>query len=136
MSDEKSEIERVGPIHVWYDKTLNIAFASFDEGAELTIEQARPFTRAVVKVTGGQVCPLLIDFKNMKSQTKESRDYYAKDPEHGKTHSAAALVVNSALTRMIANFFLGMNKAAKPVRLFDDRESAIQWLKSLEAQKR
>jgi len=136
MSGEgKGEVERVGPIHVWYDKALNIAFASFDEGAELTIEQTRPFTRAVVKVTGGKVCPLLIDFKNMKSQTKESRDYYAKDPEHGKTHSAAALVVNSMLTRMIANFFLGMNKAVKPVRLFDDRQAAIQWLKSLDSNK-
>lgn len=134
--DGKSEVERVGPIHVWYDKSLDIAFASFDEGAELTIEQTKPFTRAVIKVTGGRVCPLLIDFKNMKSQTKETRDYYAKDPEHGKTHSAAALVVNSLLTRMIANFFLGMNKAVKPVRLFDDRESAILWLKSLDLQKR
>lgn len=122
---------RVGPIRIWYDQNLGISIAAFDEGAELTIEHTRPFTEALVKVSKGQIRPLLVDFKNMKSQTKDCRDYFAKDPTHVATHSAAALVVNSALTRMIANFFLGMNKAVKPVRLFDDRESAIKWLQSL-----
>jgi hypothetical protein len=129
--DDTSEVLQVGPIKVWYDRRIGIAIAAFDPGAELVVEYTRPFTEALIKVTGGEVRPLIVDFKNMKSQTKECRDYFAKDPTHAATHSATALVVNSALTRMIANFFIGLNKAVKPVRLFDDRESAIRWLQSL-----
>lgn len=129
-TDEVDEVIQVGPIKVWYDKGAGVAIAAFDQGAELVAEHTRPFTAALIKVTRGEVRPLLVDFKNMKSQTKECRDYFAKDPAHMKTHSAAALVVNSALTRMIANFFIGLNKAARPVRLFDDRASALKWLQS------
>jgi hypothetical protein len=137
MSTENDDgVVRVGPIRVWYDQKVGVAIATFDEGAELTMEHTRPFTAALVKVTKGRVRPLLVDFKNMKSQTKECRDYYSSDPQHIATLSAAALVVNSALQRMIANFFLGMNKSVKPVRLFDDRESAIKWLQEIEAQNR
>lgn len=130
-ANENDEVVQVGPIRVWYDRKIGITITEFEPGTDLTIEQTKPFTDAVIKVTGGTPRPLLIDFKNMKSQTKENRDYYAKDPAHSATLTAAALVVNSVLTRMIANFFLGMNKSVKPVRLFDDRESAIKWLQSL-----
>ena len=129
--DETNEVVQVGPIKVTYDKRIGIGIIMFDPGAELVKEHTRPLTEALIKVTKGVVRPLLVDFKNMKSQTKECRDYFAKDPDHAATHSSAALVVNSAVTRMIANFFIGLNKAVKPVRLFDDRESAIQWLHSL-----
>ena len=128
---ETNEVVQVGPIKVSYDKRVGIGIITFDPGAELVMEHTRPLTQALIQVTKGEVRPLLVDFKNMKTQAKECRDYFAKDPTHAATHSSAALVVNSAVTRMIANFFIGLNKAVKPVRLFDNRESAIEWLHSL-----
>jgi hypothetical protein len=127
---ERSEVLKVGPIQIWFDKGLGIAMTAFDDGAELVFEHTRPYTEALRKVQGGAVTPLLLDYKKLKSVTKECRDYYAKDPDHLSTISAAALVVNSSLTRMIANFFIGLNKSARPTRMFNDRESAIKWLQS------
>lgn len=129
--DDMGEVVQVGPIKVSYDKHIGIGIIAFDPGAELLVEHTRPCTQALIKVTKGEVRPLLVDFKNMKSQAKGCRDYFAQDPTHAATHSSAALVVNNAVTRMIANFFIGLNKAVKPVRLFDDREAAIKWLLSL-----
>jgi hypothetical protein len=131
IGDDISEVVYVGPIQVWYDRGVRIGFIAFAPGAELTMEHTRPLTQALIQVTKGELRPLLVDFKNMKSQPKECRDYFAKDPAHAATHTSVALVVNSAVTRMIANFFIGLNKAVKPLRLFDNREAAVAWLQSL-----
>lgn len=135
-TETSGEVIRVGPIKVWYDELHGIGNIAFDPGTELHIGQCPAVTEALIKATRGEIRPLIVDFKNMKSQTKESRDYYSKDPRHAATHSATALVVNNAVTRMIANFFIGLNKAVKPVRLFDDYASAMQWILSLPADKR
>lgn len=133
--ERHGEVIRVGSVIVWYDERRRIGIIEFEPGSELTIEQTQGVTDALIKVTRGEIRPLIVDFKNMKSQTKESRDYYSKDPRHAATHTATALIVNNAVTRMIANFFLGLNKAVRPVRLFNDRESAIAWIESLPADK-
>lgn len=135
-TETSGEVIRVGPIKIWYDEINRIGNIAFDPGAELHIGQCPEVTEALIKATRGEIRPLIVDFKNMKSQTKESRDYYSKDPRHAATHTATALVVNNAVTRMIANFFIGLNKAVKPVRLFDDYQSAVQWILALPADKR
>ncbi|MBK9259276.1 MAG: STAS/SEC14 domain-containing protein [Polyangiaceae bacterium] len=126
--DDGKNILRSGPIRVWHDDAHGIIVADFDPRAELTLEHARASTESMRRLTNNVARPLLVDFTNMKSQTKECRDYFAKDPNHIATYTAAALLVNSPLTRVIANFFIGINKAAKPTRLFDDRKKAIEWL--------
>ena len=80
--------------------------------AVLDINQAREATAAVIKVTGGIPRPLLVDFTNMNSQTKECRDDYSKDPNHLKTHSAIAILIGNPLSRVFANFSLGSTSPA------------------------
>jgi hypothetical protein len=129
MPDERQGMLTYRSQRVWLDPETRIIMAEFDDGAELDIEDARASTRAMTEVSGGEERPLLVDFSNLKSQTKECREYYAKDPEHIKTYSAVALLVSSPLSRIIANFFLGINKPIKPTRLFEDRGAAVEWLK-------
>lgn len=40
---------------------------------------------------------------------------------------SARSVINP-LSRVMANFFIGINKPLKPTKLFDDRDKAIAWL--------
>ena len=123
-------VVRSGPSRTWFDETQGIIFVELDEKAVLDIDQARAATVAMNEVGRGIPRPLFVDFTNMKSQTKECRDYYSKNPEHIKTYSAIAILISNPLSRVFANFFIGLNKPLKPTRLFDDRAKAIEWLKA------
>jgi len=45
--------------------------------------------------------------------------------------SFMALVVNSSIEKMIANFIIGFNKSSFPVKVFTSEEESISWLKGL-----
>src|SRR4051794_460290 len=109
MTGEWSVV-RSGPARTWFDEAQGIIFVELDEKAVLDIAQAREATVAMNKVGGGIPRPLFVDFTNMKSQTKECRDYYAKNPDHIKTYSAIAILVSNPLSSVFANFFIGLNK--------------------------
>lgn len=48
--------------------------------------------------------------------------------ENDAVTTQVALVAKSPVERMIANFFLGLNKPQVPVRMFTDPDKARAWL--------
>lgn len=71
--------------------------------------------------------PVLIDMRNLRSVTKEAREYMAG--KGAELITAGALLINSSLTRILGNIFLQINKPPRPSRLFSDKEEAKAWLK-------
>lgn len=66
---------------------------------------------------------------NMLSQEAEARRAYAEiDP---KQVFGGALVVESALSRALGSFFVGLSRPLVPTKLFSSIEGAIEWLKSM-----
>ncbi len=43
--------------------------------------------------------------------------------------TAIAMLINSPGSRIIGNFFLGINKPSVPTKLFNEKNKAIEWLK-------
>ena len=74
--------------------------------------------------------PILVDITNIKSVTKESRGIYSSDETAGLL-KGAALLVGNPVSRIVGNFYLGLNKTAMPVRLFTDINEAWNWLEQL-----
>lgn len=72
-------------------------------------------------------CLTIVDIRNIVGVSKEVRAL-AKTEVITKNHEAFALIINSALSRLIGNFFLGINKPKVPIKLFEDKESAKKWL--------
>ncbi len=72
--------------------------------------------------------PLFCDFRNIKSQDKKARDFYASNEAH-QIISACALLIDSGFSKIIGNFFMGINKPKTPTRLFTSEKKAIEWLK-------
>lgn len=70
--------------------------------------------------------PCLFDITEVKETTKEARDFMAN--EGNDLVLASAMVVNSPMLKMMANFYIMVNKPKNPTRLFTDRESALEWL--------
>ena len=70
---------------------------------------------------------VIIDMSAVFEISKEARDYFANE-KTASIQRATALLIGSAVSRIIGNFFLGLNKPITPTRLFTDPEEAIKWL--------
>jgi hypothetical protein len=81
-----------------------------------------------LKISKGKKLPLLVDSRNIKSMEREARVYYAGE-EGRKSVSACALLIGSPVSRVIGNFFMGLNKPLVPTRLFTSETEAIEWLR-------
>ncbi len=70
---------------------------------------------------------VLIDMTSVTEISKEARDYFANE-RTASIQRATALLIGSPVSRVIGNFFMGLNKPVSPTRLFTDPHKAIQWL--------
>ena len=96
--------------------------------AEVTLKEAQENSVSVNSFFKGKKYPLLIDSRNIKSITKEARDHFSI---HGRETNITsfAVIIYSPLSRIIGNFFMGLNKPSIPAKLFNNEKDAIEWLK-------
>lgn len=70
---------------------------------------------------------VLIDMTAVTEISKQARDYFANE-RTASIQRATALLIGSPVSRVIGNFFMGLNRPISPTRLFTDPHKAIQWL--------
>ncbi len=96
--------------------------------AEHTLTDAKENTEASEKLSKGEKHPVFIDLRKCKSITSEARAHYARK-EAAEEANAIALFIGSPVSKVIGNFFLGLNKPLCPTRLFTSEAEALGWLK-------
>lgn len=76
-----------------------------------------------------QDVPMLVlgDVSKAWQFSKDAREFVAS-PEVTRLNIAMAVITGSASTRMLANFFIRINKPETPTRLFTSHQKAIEWL--------
>jgi hypothetical protein len=99
------------------------------EGAEETLDDAKEQVAAQRAMLDDGPLPFIMDIRGVRSLARESRMYFAS-AESAQVFRATALIVASPLSRAIGNFFLGLNKAQMPTRLFTSEEDALAWARS------
>ena len=124
----KTEVTRIAKI--WQGEEGIVRGVGSLNSIEATITDAMEICSAIFKVSEGKKRPLLVDIKNVKSATRETREYFAGD-EAARIIEAMALLIGSPVGRMIGNFFLRINKPIYPTKLFTSENEAIEWLKGL-----
>ncbi|MGE0638280.1 MAG: hypothetical protein AB7P01_17680 [Bacteroidia bacterium] len=63
------------------------------------------------------------------SATREAREYSQNSVINS---SGEAIVINSLAQRIISNFYISFkNKAEYPIKMFNSKDEAVKWLKSL-----
>jgi hypothetical protein len=97
---------------------------------EMTLEHAKEDVAACLQLARGEKRQVLIDLRGIKSQTRECRAYFQGD-EASRLTRACALIVGSPVSRVVGNFFLGLNAPAFPMKLFSAEDEALAWLESL-----
>jgi hypothetical protein len=97
-------------------------------GAEVELQHAKENSLIVTSLYKDKKFPLLVDSRNIRSISKEARKYFSTNGRETKITSMAILV-NSPLSRVIGNFFMGLNRPQVPTRLFESETEAAEWLK-------
>jgi hypothetical protein len=95
----------------------------------VTLDDARANVALCLQRNAGRRRPLLVDLREAKSQTAEARAYLA-GPEGLAVSQAVGLLIGSPVSRVLGNFYLGLNKPSIPTRLFTSDEEALAWLRS------
>lgn len=123
----KSDVIETGTARLWLGED-GILRGVISAGVEEKLEDAQANVAAAMKLAGDKMVPVLIDLRQMKSITHDARKYYAGE-EPARYSLALALIVESPLSKVIGNFFIGLNKTSFPTRLFTREQEAVDWLK-------
>lgn len=105
----------------------NVLVVNYKEGLHITYEIAEQIVRDRLTFTKGKKMPVIINSHGVISIDKPAREFLAS--ENGTVGlSATAIIVDSDYTRLLGNFFLFVNKAKIPVRIFSDIPRSVKWL--------
>jgi len=123
----KSEVIETSIGKVWLDEE-GIIRENVNPGSIIDLEVAKEEIAAYAVLCKNEARPLLVDIRNVKSVTGEARSHLAGE-EGAKITRAVALLIGSPLSRIMGNFFLGLNKPSFPSKLFASEEEALLWLR-------
>ncbi len=111
--------------HVWWDEAHGVAHNDWLAGAICDLDGARRVTSITAGFGRGAV-PVLVDMRYLSKVDRQAREHFSS-PEAQAT--AVALLVASAVSKVVANFIIGLQRMPVPVRMFTDESTAIGWLK-------
>jgi hypothetical protein len=96
-------------------------------GTIINYELATEVLRLGLQIAGGPWRSLVL-MQDLARVNREARALFASE-EFMQLCSQTALVVGSPVSRVIGNFFVGLNRPKYPYRIFDDPALAVAWLR-------
>ncbi|MBF0238463.1 MAG: hypothetical protein HQM12_12215 [SAR324 cluster bacterium] len=106
-----------------------IVYSEVVKGSDITLEVAIEQLEIIRKLSkSNKKVPLFVDSLHIGSMSRDARLYFTGE-ESFKTVSAVAILVGGPISKVIGNFFIGLNKSGYPNKLFDAKEDAVEWLK-------
>ncbi len=118
---------------VFFSIEDGILCCSYKEHLEIDLTTARRIIKDRIAFTENKLFPILIDFSNMKSTTKEARDYMNSAEGGLNGLIGGAFLSKSVVPSLFINLYLKINSPAIPARFFTDKVEAISWLKKINA---
>ena len=113
-------------IHLRTDGLIHV---TFKEGTEIDVSLQDRLLIIYLQLCGDKKRPFLYTGIGDVSITKEGREYSAK-LEDVFPASATAVIADNIAYKLIANFYLKVNKPKTPFKVFNDIPSAELWLKT------
>lgn len=114
-------------VNIWFEN--GILMSSYKKQTVIDLEAAKEIVKDRLVITENQSYPILIDFSNIKSVTKEARDYMNLKDGGLKGITCGAFIGGNSLSTLFINMYLKINKPSIPTSFFTKREEAINWLR-------
>ena len=95
-------------------------------------EEAKANINLLKGLANGRRMPIFVDMRNVAGLDYEARKL---SQEFGKQYTlCSAILVDNGISKIIGNFFLGFAKPGDaPVKIFQDENTAMEWLKTTAA---
>jgi hypothetical protein len=97
--------------------------------SEFNLADLREANEAAGMLGNRKAYPNLVYVDHFLNVDPECRKYAATE-ESNRYTVADALVVNSVALRLIANFYVKVNKPVRPTKIFTSVDDAVSWLYS------
>lgn len=111
---------------VWMEIRGHYFYTCYKPGKILDLPAAQKIISDATELSKDKIYPALTDIRDMPTHAKDVRNYFANEGSHNA--SANAIIVSSTVSKMLANFFLTLNKPIVPTRIFTDSAKAVKWL--------
>jgi len=114
---------------VWMDNNIFFIFSLPD--IDHTLEHAKVQTKFFREtyLNGALKLPMICDVRSARPIKKDVRDYYSS--AEGTTNTERfAFLVESPVSRVIANFFINIRVIPLKMKMFSSLNDAINWCKS------
>jgi len=108
----------------------DVLYVRMKEGINLGQAEMEDLLKQAIELTTPNKYFAIIDTTAPYDSSLEARNFYAES-EYSKYRFADAFIVNSLSMRLLVNFFITFNKPKIPSKMFNDKESAHQWINTL-----
>lgn len=125
----KSEVVETKQARFWVDED-NVFNVDYKNLESIQIEHSINEIETCISMSRSLPALAVVDISSVKSVSSESRDLYSSE-KSVKVFKAVGLIARTPISRVLGNFFLGINRPPVPIKLFNDKDTAIGWLKSM-----
>jgi hypothetical protein len=105
------------------DKIIHLHYLTDD----LTLENSKEILKFTRSHSPWKLSPILLTGGDFMNQEKESREFNGSH-EVLQYCSAMAFISDSLAKKLLANFFISINKDKVPMKFFNNENDALQWL--------
>jgi len=113
-----------------YHLDNDMLYMRIKENADISLEAAIEGVNTRRKLHGDKKVLLLVDMRLVGEVHRDARAYAAKKEVEEMNKAMALLTGKSLPAKIIANFFIKVNKPRVPTKLFKDEKKAVEWLKT------
>ena len=110
----------------------DIIYLIYKDGADVTLDAIEENLSVKTEMQKGKAMKTLVDVTAVWQYSDEARELVSSERFKKITIVMAVLVGYSLPVKMVANFFMKINKPVTPTKLFTNKESAIKWLNSIQ----
>lgn len=111
-------------------KSNGIVYVLFKNDCVLDVDLQFRLLDSYNEITGGKLMPFIFLAAENVTITKEARDNATSLESISPLGASAAIVTNLAY-KLIANFYMRLNKPKRPFKTFSNEEEAVIWLKTI-----
>ena len=111
-------------------KSNEIVYVLFKDNCVIDVDFQMRLLDYYIDITNGKLMAFIFLAAENVSVTNEARDN-AILIENQSMVGASALIVTNLAYKIIANFYMKVNKPKRPLKAFGNEEEAINWLQTL-----
>lgn len=125
----ESHHDNISLIEFWDN---GITYIKIEDNSQVELKDSQnQFNYLNSKYDGKNKFRILVETGRYTSISKESREF-ATVPERNEMTMATAVIVKSLAHRLVINFIINFtNQQTMKMRMFDNKQKAINWLLSL-----